>query len=173
MWVVCLVQHRDNFVPNGSIHPLSHTILDRDLRSCKLSPNGSKLTPLSECKAQSFILFSNSTEASRFLNVGSYIQFFKNRSNVDDMTSIWRMTKVRKQWLRYCFGTKIISNKTFFSGFILNNKSLGEGWIALCKTENKYIKNVMECSRTLKLGVMFYQCICINTLLLLTNYSIN
>ena len=98
----------------------------------------------------------------KFSTRGSYIKFSKNRSNVDDTTSIWRMTKVRKQCLRYCFGTKIISNETFFCGFILNNKSLSKGRIALCKTKNKSIKNVIECSKTLKVSAMISQCICIN-----------
>ena len=80
----------------------------------------------------------------------TYIKFSRNRSNVDDTTSIWRMAKVRKQCLCYCFGTIIISNETFFCRFILNKKTVQEGWIDLCKIGNKYIKIKFEHSKTVQ-----------------------
>ena len=85
----------------------------------------------------------------------SYIKFSKIWSNIDDTTSIWRITKVRKQHLHYCFGTIIISNETFFCGFILTNKSFDEGWIGLCKTKHEYIKIVIKFSKPIQWGLWF------------------
>ena len=43
-----MVYHKDNSLMDGSIHPLSYTILDMGVRSRKLSLNASRLTKVTK-----------------------------------------------------------------------------------------------------------------------------